>query len=89
MRRLWAGFNYMKLGLTYLLIARVERFELPSKVLETSILPLNYTRVFPLDHHLWDWDCKCTELPRQNKSAPEKKSEADCIVLAETSRGFQ
>ena len=25
-------------------IARVERFELPSTVLETAILPLNYTR---------------------------------------------
>jgi hypothetical protein len=25
-------------------LARAERFELPSKVLETSILPLNYAR---------------------------------------------
>lgn len=29
----------------YTFLARVERFELPSMVLETTILPLNYTRM--------------------------------------------
>ena len=31
--------------LLYILLARVERFELPSKVLETCMLPLHHTRV--------------------------------------------
>lgn len=31
--------------LLYILFARVERFELPSKVLETRMLPLHHTRV--------------------------------------------
>ncbi len=37
-------FQIFKLIIIKLTFARVERFELPSTVLETAILPLNYTR---------------------------------------------
>ena len=39
-----ASFQIFKLSHYQIDFARVERFELPSTVLETAILPLNYTR---------------------------------------------
>ncbi len=39
---MYAYINFHSISICYL--ARVERFELPSMVLETIILPLNYTR---------------------------------------------
>lgn len=41
-------FMYSLILFIALAIARVERFELPSTVLETAILPLNYTRLLVL-----------------------------------------
>ena len=39
-------------------VARVERFELPSTVLETAILPLNYTRICSRPYFPGLWGCK-------------------------------
>ncbi len=43
---------------SFLKLARVERFELPSTVLETAILPLNYTRIGSSTHIPNDWAAK-------------------------------
>ena len=52
----------------FISLAQVERFELPSKVLETSILPLNYTRVTTLPTDAFrQRECKGKRNSEENK----------------------
>ena len=71
--------------------ARAERFELPSAVLETVILPLNYARVFKKMHSLIisDWECKFRYYILKNKTPFFRISAERGFDILITSQGFQ
>ena len=51
-------------------LARVERFELPSTVLETAILPLNYTRKLAVGTLYAETDCKGKKNRQKTSALP-------------------